>query len=155
MDNVNDHLKERLIEPKYEQVEQTGLDLSQCPQEILYYVAALAALQPKEKPKVADVEVLVFDDNGGTEKLKPKSDELTKAYEFYMSLLTKPEKRIEEAKTEQPLNEKAFLVFTAPHGRYSKGDRACFNAKDAKRYLNLKPSVAHKYDPNGESEQTD
>lgn len=143
-------LKESLVEPSFEQVEQSGLDLSQCPEAILFFVAALAVSQPAQKPKVDDLEVLVFADDGQTQKLRPSAKERDDAFAFYQSLTASAEKP-ESPEVEQTPSfaddEKVFLAFSAPHGRYAKGDKACFSAKDAERILSYKPAVAKQYTP--------
>lgn len=140
-------LKDSLVEPSFEQVEQSGFDLSQCPEAILFFVAALAVAQPTDKPKVDDLEVLVFADDGQTQKLRPSAKERDDAFAFYQSL-TAPalEPEVEQAPSFAD-DEKVFLAFSAPHGRYAKGDKACFSAKDAARILSYQPAVAKQYTP--------
>jgi len=143
-------LKDSLVEPSFEQVEQSGVDLSQCPEAILFFVAALAVAKPVEKPKVDDLEVLVFADDGQTKKRKPSAKERDDAFAFYQSLTTVAD-LVSATEAEQTLSfidgEEVFLDFSAPHGRYAKGDKACFNGKDATRILAFQPPVAKQYTP--------
>lgn len=138
-------LEQKLVEPSFEQVEKTGFELNSCPEAVLFFVAKLAVLNPAEKPSVAALEVLVFDDSGQTKKVKPTSAERDQAYDFYKSL--ESEETLQESSQELPPREKVFLEFLGPYGRYTKGDKTTFDAKNAERILSFKPPVAEVYKP--------
>lgn len=130
-----------LVTPAPSALETLAFDIEDCPQEIAPYVVALAAGDFKEKPKVDDLEVTLFNDDGKKAKSKPSAEQRDQAWEYYQAKVSAPtEPPQEKTKAKE---EKKAIKFTRSYKNYIKNDVTARPKSIADKLIAQKIAVAY------------